>query len=119
MRKFIKFAVIAAVLVFAISTLTGCVVWNAERRGRAALAQARYQMQVIEVEAQQRMVAETYNAEAEIIRAHGIAEAMRIIKSEITLEYLKHFWIRTLAEHDGVIYISLESGFPVMLNPGK
>jgi hypothetical protein len=97
--------------------LSGCgVIWRAERQGRAELARATYAKQVIEIEAQQQLLAETYRAEAEIIRANGIAEAMEIINAELTPEYLKHFWIRTLAAHDNVIYVSIEGGYPTLLS---
>ena len=99
----------------AAGSLSGCAVWRAERAGRAELARATYAKQVIEIEAQQQLVAETFRAEAEVVRANGIAEAMEIISAELTPEYLKHFWIRTLANHEGVIYVSIEGGYPALL----
>jgi len=109
-----KTRMVGVILVVAtmVALLSGCRVWTAERQGQAELARARYAKQVIEVEAEQRLIAETFFAEAEVVRAKGIAEAMEIINAELTPEYLKHFWIRTLAEHDNVIYVSIESGFP-------
>jgi phosphoribosylcarboxyaminoimidazole (NCAIR) mutase len=97
------------------SLLSGCQVWRAERRGQAELAEARYSKQVIEIIAEQELIAETFRAEAEVVRAQGIAEAMEIISAQLTPEYLKHFWIRTIAGHDGVIYVSIEGGYPVLL----
>jgi len=111
-----KVALVLAIII-TLSAMSGCgVIWREERQGQAALARARYELQVIEIQAQQRLIAESYNAEAEIIRAKGIAEAMEIINAELTAEYLKHFWIRTLAEHDNVIYVSIESGFPAFFS---
>lgn len=110
------FALILA-LSFVLMTMTGCVVWREERAGRAALARANYQAQVLEVEARNRMLAETYNAEAEIIRAHGIAEAMYIVSKDITIEYLIHFWIRTMETHTNRVYIPIgNDGFPMIFD---
>lgn len=110
-KKITKIIGILLITTIAFPTLVGCV-YAAEVRGRAALAEASYSKQVIEIEAEQQLIAETFRAEAEVVRAKGIAEAMEIINAQLTDEYLKHFWIRTLAEHDGVIYVSIESGFP-------
>ena len=114
-RKFTLLTVLTLTAAMALS-MTGCAVYWAEREGKAELARARYAKQIIEIEAEQRMIAETFHAEAEVIRANGIAESMAIINQAITPEYLKHFWIRTLANHHNVIYVSIESGFPVYLN---
>jgi len=75
-------------------------------RGRAAVARAEYELQIIELEAQARLRAEILNAEAEIVRAEGIREAMYIISEGLCELYLYHFWIRTMAEHAniGIIY---------------
>ena len=114
-KKSLRIIAILIVAIIMTSMLSGCVVWHAERRGRAELAEARYAKQVIEIVAEQELIAETFRAEAEVVRAQGIAEAMEIINAQLTPEYLKHFWIRTLANHDGVVYVSIEGGFPVLL----
>ena len=114
-KKTLRIVAVLITVVLMTSMLSGCVVWRAERRGQAELAEARYAKQVIEIVAEQELIAETFRAEAEVVRAQGIAEAMEIISAQLTPEYLKHFWIRTLANHDGVVYVSIEGGYPVLL----
>lgn len=63
---------------------------------------------------------ETANAEAEIIRAKGVAEANRIISDSLkgNEAYLRYLWIDKLADNDNVIYVPTESGLPI-LEAGK
>ncbi|MCL1995151.1 MAG: hypothetical protein FWG63_03005 [Defluviitaleaceae bacterium] len=126
-----------AVLVFPLMFLTGCTQeWRATRQGRAdlirlhyemqfveleqemqgraALMRAEYEMQIIELEAQSRLRAEVLHAEAEIVRAEGIAAAMKIINDDISVLYLHHFWIRTMAEHGNVVYVATEANLPII-----
>ncbi|MCL1935897.1 MAG: hypothetical protein FWF57_05940 [Defluviitaleaceae bacterium] len=121
------------VCVCLIIILTGCTpAWRAQMRlnaaareneyiqlreeqlGRAAMLRAEYEAQIMEIEARSRLQAEILNAQAEIERARGVAQAMYIIREAITPEYLHHFWIRTLENHNGVIYVATEGNFPIL-----
>ncbi len=60
----------------------------------------------------------TQYAEAEVIRARGVARANEIIANSITPEYLRYFYIQNLAEVQAaggtVIYIPTEAGLPIL-----
>lgn len=54
-------------------------------------------------------------ADAEVIRAEGIAEANRIIASSITPEYVDYLFVRALETTDNqVIYVATEAGLPIL-----
>jgi regulator of protease activity HflC (stomatin/prohibitin superfamily) len=57
-------------------------------------------------------------AEAEILRARGVAKANEIIAGSITPEYLRYFYIQQLSEveHLGgkIIYVPTEAGLPIL-----
>lgn len=57
-------------------------------------------------------------AEAEVLRAGGVAKANAIIADSITPAYLRYFYIQQLAEveHAGgtIIYVPTEAGLPIL-----
>lgn len=56
-------------------------------------------------------------ADAEIIRAKGVAEANRIIGDSLkgNESYLRYLWIPNLAENKGnIVYIPTECGLPIL-----
>jgi len=131
MKKNIKLVLFMSVLVMLV-TLAGCTPsWqrrqdelNAQNMAQIAVMQAEYNATVMRLDAEARLYYEQLNAEsillqaeaeaqAEVIRARGIADAMEIIQEYITDDYLIHFWIRTLGDHDGVIYVATELGLPL------
>lgn len=130
-RRQVKLLVLA-VMVVGLVTLTGCTRnWQrrqdeleAQNQAQIAVMQAEYNATVMRLDAEARLYYEQLNAEsillqaeaeaqAEVIRARGIADAMEIIQEYITDDYLIHFWIRTLGDHDGVIYVATELGLPL------
>ncbi len=60
-------------------------VWSAGQAGRAALNHADFERQVQVVNAQANVQAQTYNADAEVARARGVAQSNDIIKNSITV----------------------------------
>lgn len=92
-------------------------VWQQEKAGQASLAEATYSKQIIEREAEARKLAAVYDAEAEIIRAEGMAKAMEIENGQLTPTYVQYLWIRLLTERgngDQIIYIPTEAMLPVL-----
>ena len=89
-------------------------VWSREMAGRAQLAEAEFNKQIISVEAMARLEAERYNAEAEIERARGAAQAMREVQDTLTETYILYLWVRLMAENDNVIYIPTEASLPIL-----
>jgi len=89
-------------------------VWSMEMSGRAELAEAEYNKQIIVIEAEARLEAEVLNAEAEIERARGAAEAMEIVEDSLTEIYILYLWVRLMAENENVIYIPTEGALPIL-----
>lgn len=81
-------------------------VWSAGMTGRATLSHADYERQVQVVNAQANLQAQNYNAQAEVIRAGGVAKANNIIKSSITQAYIEYLWVQTLdSTKNQIIYV--------------
>jgi len=61
-------------------------------------------------------------AEIEVARAKGAAEAQNIINSTLSEGYLHYLWIRTLNENPNVVYVATEDNMPIfkgVTNMGK
>jgi regulator of protease activity HflC (stomatin/prohibitin superfamily) len=54
------------------------------------------------------------DAEIEIARAKGAAEAQEIVRSTLSDSYLQYLWIKTLNENPNVIYVSTEANMPIV-----
>ena len=101
-------------IVGAIFAISHYSVWRQGMRGQALLRQAEYEKQIITIEAQAILEAERLNAEAEVVRAKGMAEAMEIESGMLSELYLHYLWIRTMVEHGNVIYVATEAGLPII-----
>lgn len=90
-------------------------VWSASMQGKATLAHADFERQTQVVNAQANLEAQKYNAEAEVVRAEGVAKANNEIKDSITEMYVKYLWVSTLDKtNNQIIYVPLGSdGLPV------
>lgn len=92
-------------------------VWQKELSGKAALKKAEWDRQIKVKEAMAEKEGAKYKAEAEVIRAKGVAEANKIIGDSLKGNdaYLRYLWIQGL--HDGsseTIYIPTEANLPIM-----
>jgi regulator of protease activity HflC (stomatin/prohibitin superfamily) len=52
-------------------------------------------------------------AEIEVARASGAAQAQTIINSTLTENYLRYRWIETLNKNPNVIYVATEANLPI------
>ncbi len=112
--------VIIFCIVIAIAFSAGCPqynVWRLELRGKAALKEAEWNRQIAVQEAAARKESASLDAEAEVVRARGVAEANEIIGESLqgNEAYLRYLWINGL--HDGsseVIYIPTEANLPIL-----
>jgi len=52
-------------------------------------------------------------AEIEIARAEGAAQAQEIVRSTLSDSYLQYLWIKTLNENPNVIYVATEANMPI------
>lgn len=102
--------------------MAGCPqysVYVAKKRGEAALAHARSSKEVQVQEAKAKMESAGYNAQADTIRAHGIARSNAIIGESLkdNDEYLHWLFIDQIKEaavSGNLIYLPTEGGMPVM-----
>lgn len=95
-------------------------VWQQEMAGKAEMAKAEQNRRILVEEAKARLEAEKLNAAAEIERAKGMAEAMRVENGTLSATYNQYLFIRTLEKLADkgslpqIIYIPTEGLTPVM-----
>ena len=92
-------------------------VWSAEKAGEAELAQAEQNRQIAVKEAQAKKDSAKMLAEAEVVRAEGVAKANHIIGDSLkgNEAYIHWLWVDTLKDtKDQIIYIPTEAGVPIM-----
>ncbi len=97
-------------------------VFTAEQTGKAELAQAEWNRQIIVRQAQAKKDAAQLEADAEVIRAEGVSKANKIVAEGLggPEGYLRYLYIHMLSEQTDkqVIYIPTEAGLPI-LEAGK
>ena len=91
-------------------------VWQQEQAGKAEFAKAEQNRRIKIEEAKANPEAEKLNAQAEIERAKGAAEAIRIENGSITPAYIQYLWVRqqNANTNNKIIYIPTEAGLPVL-----
>ena len=95
-------------------------VWQQEMAGKAEMAKAEQNRKILVEEAKARLEAEKLNAQAEIERAKGMAEAMKIENGTLNSVYNQYLFIRTLEKLADkgnlpqIIYMPSEGLVPVM-----
>lgn len=111
---------VAVVALVVGSGMIGCPsynVWSAEMRGKAELAQADQNRQIQIAVSKAHAESATYEAQAEVNRANGAAQAIKITGSALQTnpEYLRYLYVNNLAEsHDQIIYVPTEAGMPIL-----
>lgn len=95
-------------------------VWQQEMEGKAEMAKAEQNRKILIEEARARFESEKLNAQAEIERAKGMAEAMRIENGTLSETYNQYLFIRTLEKLADkgslpqIIYLPSKGMLPVM-----
>lgn len=94
-------------------------VWSAEMGGRAELAKADQNREILVRTARAKTDSAKYEAQAEVERAKGIAEANKIVADSLggPEGYLRWLWINAMKEgKDGntVVYVPTEAGLPLL-----
>lgn len=95
-------------------------VWQKDKSGEAQLMEARQNRQIVIEEAQARLEAEKLNAQAEVERAKGMAEAMEIENNTLSATYNQYLFIRSLEKLADkgtlpmIIYLPSDGLLPVM-----
>ena len=116
-------AVITAIVIIGTATLFvgGPIynVWSQSLAGKAELQKAEYTRQVAVLEAQAKKDSAQQLADAEVIRATGVAKANQIIGNSLkdNREYLQYLYISGLEDGSKngnvTIYVPTEGGMPV------
>jgi regulator of protease activity HflC (stomatin/prohibitin superfamily) len=94
-------------------------VWSQSLAGKAELQKAEYTRQVAVLEAQAKKDSAQQLADAEVIRANGVAKANQIIGDSLkdNREYLQYLYITGLEDGSKngnvTIYVPTEGGMPV------
>lgn len=92
------------------------LIWQQEQEGAAELAKAEQNRQIAIQEARAKEESAKSLANAEVIRAEGVAKANKIIGDSLQNNdaYIHYLWIEALKEsHDQVIYVPTEAGIPL------
>ncbi|MBQ4478685.1 MAG: hypothetical protein II945_08760 [Bacteroidales bacterium] len=122
MNKNVKYIAILAII--AVLVVAGLMfglplynVWQQEMTGRAEFSRAEQNRKIKVEEARAEKESASFRAEAEIIRAEGVAEANRIIGGSLkdNKDYLTYLWIQALYdESNSVIYVPTEANLPIL-----
>ena len=91
-------------------------VWSQEMEGKAEFAKAEQNRKIKIEEARANLEAEKLSAPAEIERAKGAAEAIKIENGSITPTYIQYLWVRQQSDlsNKTVIYIPTETNLPLL-----
>lgn len=90
-------------------------VWQKELSGKADLREAEWSRQIQIEEAQANLESEKLNALAEVERAKGMAEAIKIENGQLTETYIRYLWVRQNTFNDKTtIYIPTEANLPIL-----
>lgn len=94
-------------------------VYTSKKQGEALLAHAQSSKEVAVAEARAKLESAKFLADAEIARAHGVAEANKIIGESLkgNESYLRYLWITDVAGQAGgktVVYVPTEANLPIL-----
>jgi len=118
-RKIIKWSTLLSVFLICIvvAAMYGCPkyrVWQQGLEGQAELKRAEQNRQITIQEAMAKKESATSLAQADTIRAHGIARSNQIIGQSLTPPYLHWFWIDNIDKSNNVIYVPTEANLPIL-----
>lgn len=110
----------AAVILILMFGLPLYNVWQQEMVGKAEMAKAEQNRKILIEEAKARLEAEKLNAQAEVERAKGMSEAMKLENGTLNSIYNQYLFIRTLekladkGDLPQIIYMPSEGLLPVL-----
>jgi len=97
-------------------------VYQSRKEGESKLAHSQFEREVQVKDAQGKLEAATFLANAEVERAKGVAKANQIIGESLknNESYLRWLWIEGMKEKQGteVVYVPTEANLPI-LEAGK
>jgi hypothetical protein len=91
-------------------------VWSQEMAGKAEYAKAEQNRKIKIEEAKANLEAEKLNAQAEVERAKGAAQAIEIENGKLTPAYIQYLWVRQQGTNSAekIIYIPTEASLPIL-----
>ena len=91
-------------------------VWAQEMSGRAEYAKAEQNRKIKIEEAKANLEAEKLNAQAEVERAKGAAQAIEIENGKLTPTYIQYLWVRQQGSNnvEKIMYIPTEASMPIL-----
>lgn len=91
-------------------------VWRMEMKGKAEFAEAEQNRRIKIEEAKANLEAEKLNAQSEIERAKGAAEAIKIENGQLTTTYIQYLWVRQQSNNQiqKIVYIPTEASMPIL-----
>lgn len=115
-EKIIKLSIVAVIIIVTL-IMVGCPtykVYSARKEGEAVLAHAQSSREVAVAEAKAKMESASLLAQADTIRAHGVARSNQIIGASLknNIEYLQWLWIDQI-EKANTIYVPTENNLPI------
>lgn len=121
-KAIVKWSTIVILLLIGIIILSmvGCPTYNVykqRKEGEAQLAHAQSSKEVAVAEAKAKMESASLLAQADTIRAHGVAKSNAIIGESLRNNeaYLHWLWIDNIEKNpNAVIYIPTEANLPIM-----
>jgi regulator of protease activity HflC (stomatin/prohibitin superfamily) len=116
---FIKFACGIIIIAFVyLSFINPYIhIWQQSMLGQAEKARAESNRQIATLEAMAKMESSKALAEAEVIRARGVASANEIIGQSLKENeaYLRYLWIQGLQTNQmQVVYVPTEANLPIL-----
>lgn len=116
-EKIVTISIIGLIILTTI-IMMGCPsynVYSARKEGEAILAHAQSSREVAVAEAKAKMESSALLAQADTIRAHGVARSNVIIGTSLknNKEYLQWLWIDQI-EKANVIYVPTETNLPIL-----
>jgi len=119
MTRFVLYIVFGFMLFFIGISLVSPVygIWEQRLKGEAELARAESNRQIRILEAKAEQEASRALADAEVIRADGVARANKIIGDSLQNNegYLRYLWIQGLQSNQmQVVYVPTEANLPIM-----
>ena len=116
--------ILVSIVIIAIAIVVGGLmwglpnykVWSREMSGKAEFVQAEQNRRIVIEEAKANLEAEKLNAQAEIERAKGAAQAIKIENNSLTATYIQYLWVRqqNTGKNTKIIYIPTEAGLPIL-----
>jgi len=92
-------------------------VWEQQKIGEAELARAESNRQIATLESKAKLESSKFLADAEVIRADGVAKANKIIGDSLQGNegYLRYLWIQGLQTNQmQVVYVPTEANLPIL-----